>query len=397
MIDCRARLAFSAVVVLGFFSCLRAHQIPVPAVAAKSPATTDREAAGDSSPNPGPIATDLSSALTSKEIRHAMRKVADWQIQHSEAKFNQQWAYAPLYVGLIATSQTTGDPKYIDAVVRAGERFQWKLLDTRFPHADDQAIGQAYEELYLKKKDPVRIAHTREVLDRMLTLKDDPSTDVWWWCDALFMAPPALAKMAAITGDHRYLDVMDREWNLTTAHLYDPAERLYFRDDSFLNKREANGAKLFRGRGNGWVLAGVARVLQVMQKNDPHRPKYAKLIRDMADRAFELQQQDGLWHTGLLDQTAYRLPEISGSAFITYAMTWGVNNSVLERKKYAPVVKRAWTGMLQYVYADGRLGSIQPVGAAPGAFDASSSYVYGVGAFLLTGSELDQMAKKSKR
>jgi unsaturated rhamnogalacturonyl hydrolase len=45
------------------------------------------------------------------------------------------------------------------------------------------------------------------------------------------------------------------------------------------------------------------------------------------------------------------------------------------------------------VYADGRLGCIQPVGAAPGKFTQSSSYVYGVGAFLLAGTELDSFAK----
>jgi len=72
-----------------------------------------------------------------------------------------------------------------------GEKFEWKLLDKRFPHADDQALGQAYEELYLQKKDPVRIADTKAILDRMLTLKDNPDKDVWWWCDALFMAPAA--------------------------------------------------------------------------------------------------------------------------------------------------------------------------------------------------------------
>jgi len=44
--------------------------------------------------------------------------------------------------------------------------------------------------------------------------------------------------------------------------------------------------------------------------------------------------------------------------------------------------------MLTPVYADGRLGSIQPVGAAPGAFTETSNYVHGVGTYLLAGSEI---------
>jgi len=387
---------FPPSVAIGLLACV----VSVPATTAFGqgrPLSEAQKLAGDSTPNPGPLATDVSGKIKSKDIRYAMKKVADWQIQHSEAKFDQDWTYAPLYVGLIATSTTTGDAKYSDTVVRSvGEKFEWKLLDKRFPHADDQALGQAYEELYLQKKDPVRIADTKAILDRMLTLKDNPDKDVWWWCDALFMAPAALAKLSVITGDRQYLDVLDREWDLTTAHLYDPAERLYFRDKTFLDRKEANGAKLFWGRGNGWVLAGLARTLAVMPKDYPAREKYVKLFRDMSDRVAGLQQSDGLWHTGLLDQSAYKLPEISGSAFFTYAMTWGVNNGILDRKKYVPVIERAWAGMQKHVYADGRLGSIQPIGAAPGAFDESTSYVYGVGAYLLAGSEIDKLAGKKK-
>lgn len=43
---------------------------------------------------------------------------------------------------------------------------------------------------------------------------------------------------------------------------------------------------------------------------------------------------------------------------------------------------------------DGRLGSIQPIGAAPGAYSPTSSYVYGVGAYLLAGSEVMELSKK---
>jgi rhamnogalacturonyl hydrolase YesR len=112
----------------------------------------------------------------------------------------------------------------------------------------------------------------------------------------------------------------------------------------------------------------------------------------MAERIAGLQQADGLWRASLLDPGAYPNPEISGSAFFTYAMTWGINNGILDRRKYLPVVTKAWQAILAHVYASGRLGSIQPIGGEPGKFKPSSSYVYGVGAFLLAGSELSQLA-----
>jgi rhamnogalacturonyl hydrolase YesR len=111
----------------------------------------------------------------------------------------------------------------------------------------------------------------------------------------------------------------------------------------------------------------------------------------------KLQGDDGLWRSGLFDPQAYALPEVSGSAFLTYALAWGVNQRILDRKVYKPVVKKAWAGLLAHVYSDGRLGSIQPVGAAPGQFKRTSSYVYGVGAFLLAGSEVDRLADSVRR
>ena len=348
--------------------------------------------AGDTIANPGPFATDLSPAISQTEIRRAMRKVADWQVATSEKKYNQDWTYAPLYLGLLATSATTGDPRYRDSVLHASEQFQWRLWDYRPFHADDEAIGQAYEILYSDHPDPVRIADVRATFDRLLERHDDPAQDLWWWCDALFMAPPALAKLSALTGDHRYIDKMNAEWRLTTEHLYDPSERLYSRDASYLHKTEKNGKKIFWSRGNGWALAGTVNVLRALPRNDPSRQTYLRIFSDISERIAGLQQSDGLWKAGLLDQSSYNSSEISGSAFFTYALAWGINERLLDRSKYGPVVERSWRAMLQHIYADGRLGSIQPIGAAPDAFSPSSSYVYGVGAFLLAGSELDRYA-----
>jgi rhamnogalacturonyl hydrolase YesR len=140
-------------------------------------------------------------------------------------------------------------------------------------------------------------------------------------------------------------------------------------------------------------MGGIVRVLERLPAGSPLRPKYEAQLREMAAAAAKVQGTDGLWRPGLLDPESYALPEISGSAFITYALAYGVNEGILERKTYEPMVHKAWAGLLTHVYADGRLGSIQPVGAAPGAFTETSSYVYGVGAYLLAGSEIYRTAK----
>ena len=124
----------------------------------------------------------------------------------------------------------------------------------------------------------------------------------------------------------------------------------------------------------------------------PGRQKYVAQFQEIAKSLAGLQGQDGLWRPGLLDAKAYPLPEVSGSAFITYGMTWGIRNDLLDRKQYEPIIKKAWAGLLTHIYQDGRLGSIQPIGASPDKFTLTSSYVYGVGAFLLAGSEIYQLS-----
>jgi len=274
------------------------------------------------------------------------------------------------------------------------QSFDWKLLDARFPHADDMALGQVYLDLYLDERDAVRSADTKAILDRLMVRPDDPNKLLWWWCDALFMAPPVLARMSAATGDQRYFNYMDREWWETSASLYDPAEHLFFRDSRYFTQKQQNGQKLFWARGNGWVMGAFVKVLEVMPKDYPSREKYIAQYRQMADRVAAIQGNDGLWRSGLLDPDAYDLPEVSGSAFFTYSLAWGINNGVLDRAKFEPVVRRAWAGMLTHIYADGRLGSIQPIDGQPGKFKPSASYVYGVGGFLLAASEVDAMAAK---
>ena len=368
-----------------------AQTAPAKPATAKA-ASVERDHVGSSPDDPGPVATGLSPALKTKAIDAAMKKVANWQLSVAEPVFNKQWTFAALYDGLIAASKTTGNPKYKDAVLHFAERSDWTLLDARFPHADDQAMGQAYLDLYMADPQPARLANTKEIMDRLVVRPDDPNKLLWWWCDALFMSPPVLLRTYSITHDKKYLDYMDHEWWLTSAELYSPQEHLFFRDSRYLKQKQANGQPLFWSRGNGWVMGGLVNVLEFMPADYPSRAKYVAQFREMAAKLAAIQSKDGLWRSGLLDPDAYELPEISGSAFITYGIAYGINAHILDRKTYLPVVEKAWAGMLSHVYADGRLGSIQPIDGQPGKFKPSASYVYGVGGFLLAGSEMHRLA-----
>jgi rhamnogalacturonyl hydrolase YesR len=389
-----AVLAITAGIVIGIYQpSAKAEQQPS-AKELQNIAMNERRHFGDAPDNPGPLASDLSYSTKPKAVAKAMRKVADWQLQRSQPYFDRIWTWSVLYSGFMAASDSLDDPKYRDAMMAMGQKFDWKER-SHLPNADDESIAQTYLEFYLLKKDPAMLAPTKSELDAILAAPRGstiPGKEIaWWWCDALFMAPPVWARMYAATGDRKYIDYLDEEWAKTSERLYDTQEHLYARDSTYLTKTEANGKRMFWSRGNGWVMGGIIRTLQYLPKDDPARPKYIAQLQEMAARVAGLQGADGLWRAGLLDPDAYDLPEMSGSAFFTYALAAGVNQGWLDKKVYRPVIKKAWAGMLHHVYADGRLGCIQQTGADPQPFKASASYTYGVGAFLLAGSEVRKM------
>ena len=356
---------------------------------------------GDSPAEGGPMAK-LSPALRTGDVDKALRQVADWELARSQPYFDSIWTWSALYVGLLAATRATGDPKYRDAVQAYSASREWKLRQQpagRLPNADDQSLGQAYIGLYELENDPRRIAPTRAALDGLAA---DPDADVpsgknipWWWCDALFMAPPLWTRMTAATDDKKYLAYMHREWWKTSELLYNTTDHLYARDATYLDKTEVNGQKMYWSRGNGWVMAGLVQVLQSMPVDDPLRPKYVAQLKEMSEKIASLQGKDGLWRAGLLDPDTYVLPEDSGSAFFVYAMAWGENEGILD-KSYRKVVAKGWAGLLSHIYADGRLGCIQQTGAEPAFFRPTASYNYGVGAFLLAGEQVEKLAKGKK-
>jgi unsaturated rhamnogalacturonyl hydrolase len=376
LVSSRARFVLAALLTLSLASAGGQEK--------KAPVATP----GDTLTTPGPLA-HLSPKFDKRDLAKAMKLVADWQLSRMPAEPQTDWTWAALYDGFMGVPNKVAGDKYKQAMLHIADQLNWQP-GPRVMHADDQAVGQMYLEQYFIHKDPKMIGPMRARLDTEMATPDpaDPKRPLWWWCDALFMAPPVYADMAKATGEQKYLTFMDHEWDITTALLYDRSKHLYFRDASYLDKHEKNGEPLFWSRGNGWVMGGTVRVLQQLPADSPLRPKFVALLKEMSAEMLSIQGKDGLWRPGLLDADAYPLPEISGSAFVTYAMAWGVNEGILDRATYWPAVEKAWAGMLTHVYADGRLGCIQPVGAAPGAYSETSSYVYGVGAYLLAGSEI---------
>lgn len=345
-----------------------------------------------------PVSASVDHKAQSQEVLATMKRVADWQLANPSKHKPTNWTQGAFYTGVMALYHVSKDQKYLDAMVRMGEGNQWKP-GPRAYHADDFAVCQAYCEMYMLLKEPKMIAPTKAGFDFQIANpkiqglefgKPDKKTwtDRWAWCDALFMAPPALVRLYAVMGDKKYLAFMDKEYWDTVAYLYDKQEGFFFRDSSYFDTKTPSGAKTFWGRGNGWVYGGLVRVLQYLPKDHPTRPKYIQLYNEMTAAVVRTQQPDALWRPSLLDAEHINIGETSGSGFFCYGLAWGVNNGLLEEAKYWPIVECSWKALVGKVKPDGMLGAVQKIGAAPDATTEDSTEVYGPGAFLLAGSEV---------
>lgn len=329
-------------------------------------------------------------------IKKTMLKVTDWQLKNPK-HIATDWTNGAFYAGVVAAYKTTKSKVILDSLIVLGQRTQWNP-GSRYDHADDIVISQTYIDLYRIKKDRTMIQATIDTVQKMRTV---PGREVqrhgiiWWWCDALFMAPPTLVKLGVTLKDRSYFALNDSLFKQTSNLLYNKDEHLFSRDASYLvntqgeGKREKNGKLIFWSRGNGWVMGGLVRVLEELPKNYPNRNYYLTIYREMAKKIISLQQADGLWRASLLDPASYPGGEGSGSGFFCYALAWGINKGILNKQKYLPAVRKAWEGLNTLVSSEGRVGWVQPIGADPQKnFSAESWEVYGSGAYLLAGSEV---------
>jgi unsaturated rhamnogalacturonyl hydrolase len=338
-------------------------------------------------------------AAEDKEILALMERVADWQLAHPKAKERPDgWVNAAFYTGVMELSRVSASPRFHDAMMKMSEDNHWQPAPRAY-HADDYAVSQTYLDLYLQHHEARMLAPTQERFDYILAHpKDDNLSfdkdknpdrlDRWSWCDALFMGPPAWMRLWKATGKQAYLDFAVTKWWVTSDYLYDKEEHLYYRDSTLFGKMEKNGRKIFWSRGNGWVMAGLVRVLQLLPADHPSRARFEQQFREIADKVLACQQPDGFWRSSLLDPGSYKMQETSGTGFYCYAFSWGVNHGLLDRARFEPSARRTWTSLVGCVTPEGKLTYVQPIGFTPVTFDAESTEPFGAGAFLLAGSEV---------
>ncbi len=314
------------------------------------------------------------------------------------------WTRAVYYEGLMALHTIDQQKTYYDYAMQWGEKHKWGLrggIKTR--NADNQCCGQTYIDLYIldNKQHPERVKDIKASIDSMMLT---PKVDDWNWIDALQMAMPVFVKLGNLYNDTSYFRRMYEMYAFSkNKHggngLYNTADKLWWRDKDFVPPyKEPNGDDCYWSRGNGWVVAALVKTLEALPKTDPHYNEYLQDFKDMCNALLPLQRSDGYWNVSLADPDHFGGKEVSGTALFVYGFAWGINNGILDKKIYKPVLTKAWNAMTkEAVHPNGKLGYVQGTGKEPKdgqpvGYDTVPDFEdYGLGCFLLAGTEVYKM------
>lgn len=391
------------------------------------------------------------AVMSRDEVVSYIEKVNDYWITANRKNAGSSfWERGAYNVGNIEAYMLTGIEAYREYSETWAEQNQWKgnrnsgdknnwtwgytgdVNSTGVLFGDWQTCFQTFVDLYNfdVEKDESKIARAREVMEYQMS-KDEDS--FWWWSDGLFMVMPVMAKLYLVTDNEQYLDKLYEYFVYAIELMYDgeqgiPTEgeeykssaklnngaqasvdgeyaHLFFRDAGYvypLNPLpdELATTKNFWARGNGWVFAALAKVLQDTPDNWEHRQLFLDIYKDYAAAIRDCQKVDsegrGFWTQSMLAHS-YSCSddnpegyETSGTAFFTYGFLWGINSGILPEEEYIDCALRGWKYLTEVaIQENGKIGYVQWVGAQAGvAAVYDNTQDFAVGATLLAGCEM---------
>ena len=357
--------------------------------------------------------TSMTTLPQRDDVIHILNTVNQtWQERHP-SHGDYFWNRAVYHIGNMEAYAATSEQQYLDYSTAWSKRNNWwgatGTDKSRWQYAtygeganwvlfgDNQVCFQVYIDLYNLDdvKDPSKIERALEVMGYEIST---PNEDYLWWVDGLFMVMPIMTKLYKVTGEQAYLDKMYAYWKYYTVRMFDTEEDLYYRDANYVfpNHTTLAGKKDFWARGDGWIFAAFAKVLQDLPESDAHRDEYISYYRRMAAALKRCQQAEGYWERSLIDPDQAPGYETSGTALFAYGYAWGINNGILDEVEYGETLERAWNYLANIALQEnGTVGYIQPIGskAIPGqVLYPTSYYDFGVGAFLMAAAEMSRFA-----
>lgn len=336
------------------------------------------------------------AALTRAQIIQTMTLVDNYWTAHGTNLAPNNWQNATFHVGNLAFVTASGATNHVTLPWATANKFALESSTTRPFFPDFEAAGEVYLDLEAFHPSPAHLAALRTRVaaeDKSVAAGHNTYVN---YVDALNMALPSFARLGVLDHSAADLSTMQAlfayaEKSVAGRGLFDESTGLWWRDGSYV------GTHVYWSRGDGWAAMAMAKLAATLPASDPLRAEFIRVLTKMAAKLATIQRSDGFWNVDLGNPNDFGGPETSGTSFFTYALAWGINNGVLPAATYRPVVEKAWQGMVsKAVHANGLLGFVQGPGSRPADHQpvtATDTAAYGVGGFLLAGSQLVLLEK----
>lgn len=176
--------------------------------------------------------------------------------------------------------------------------------------------------------------------------KEGLSWHTRFWMDDMYMITSLQVQAFRATNKVEYINRAAREM---VAYI----DTLQNEDGLFYH---APDVPYYWGRGDGWLAAGMAELLQSLPETNLYRPKIMNGYLKMMAALLKNQSSSGMWRQLITDPEAW--PETSGSAMFTFAFITGVKNGWLTASIYEPAAKKAWIALVGYLDENANLKEI---------------------------------------
>lgn len=189
-----------------------------------------------------------------------------------------------------------------------------------------------------------------------------------FWVDSMYMLPPYLAAAGhyeeALSNIKGYFKALYDEKTHTMHHMWDDKDKKYIREAHW-------------GVGNGWALAGLARVIDLLPESyEKEKKELISMAKELLAGVLSYKRQDGLFHDVIDDKNTF--VETNLSQMVAYTIYRGLSSKWLS-KEYAIQADTLREAVLKKV---DKIGLVQGVCGAP-TFDKAGVAPEGQAFFLL--------------
>ena len=172
------------------------------------------------------------------------------------------------------------------------------------------------------------------------------------WIDDMFMITALQAAAYRATGDRKYVDRAAKEMVLYL-------DKLQIREAGKGNGLfyHAPDVPFFWARGDGWMAAGMAMLLDALPKDNPDRARILGGYRLMMAALMRKQREsDGMWNQLLGDDTTWA--ETSGTGMFAYAFVIGAKRGWINPAVYGPRARKAYLSLVDRLDAYGNVADV---------------------------------------